>query len=407
MRKVSPLTRTLACLLAFALAHFACGPQAWALVLPVRAVSAPVGGNAAAVANGSSLVNSASPMLLLPQSGLAGGLSAPAITPSPLPSSIPSAVAPVAAPAIGASQAVASQDRSLAPITSGANSAIKSAPLTERAASKAANIVSEVTRFFGGKSAETPPVAPGMIAAGKPSATHGPNLAPAAAGLSSLQPPTRPTLPSSESRTQKGGALIDFVFSAAVCALFGWGAYGAWGMVAHPSLPAHIPGLASSLRMGEHWLVFSSAWGLLNAIGVVVCLKLYCALGPSWEESWKTGEAPALRLKDLLTVFPLMALIEELIFRLGMMWLGAHLLFRLTPLGMEGSMLTSMVVSSAIFAWVHEYGPKLPRFIASMLFSYLLLTQGLWVAAGAHYFSNAIIVILSRFPRWVNETKTK
>ncbi len=212
MKSHSRPMRMIATLLAFALIHGAVAPQAWAQVVSIGAVSAPVGGTAAAAAGGvSSTVNPAAPSLALSNAGLTGSLSAASFAPAPLQTPIAAAAAAgsvgsaAAAPAAFSAQARA-VPAALTPAAAAASkesapgrgdfAAVKAAaseagpvtlqagPRTGRIASKAASIISGVRAFFGGKSVESVPAAKEAVAIGGAalSAPHASDLEPSTNG---------------------------------------------------------------------------------------------------------------------------------------------------------------------------------------------------------------------------------
>lgn len=251
MKTNSRPMRITATLLALALIHGAFAPEAWAQVVSIGAVSAPVGGSAAAAAGSvSSPVNSAAPSLSLSNAGLTATFSAPAIAPAPAhaalavnaavtgmaaapaafsarTSAVPAALAPSAVAAskesapktgeVSAAQAPASET---APVT------LQAGPRTGRIASKAASIISGVRAFFGGKQVETVPAAKEAIVSGQLSAAHASELEPAPgaeSGTPSVRPqstvnePPAPQQPNEPGKKGKGW----FGLGATVAALIG------------------------------------------------------------------------------------------------------------------------------------------------------------------------------------------
>ena len=248
MKTHSRPTRIIATLLSIALVHGAVAPEAWAQVVPVGAVSAPVGGSAAAVVGGvSAAANTPAPSFSLPTGGLAGSLSAPAMAPAltQAPFAAPAAAAvPVspaapsfradAAPAALAPSAVSlAAAKESAPKTGDAASsaktpasetapvALQSGPRTGRIASKAASIISGVRAFFGGKSVENVPAGKDAIVSGKLSAAHASDLEPSTGGAPTLQTqpnePPSPQQPNEPGKKGKGW----FGLGATVAALIG------------------------------------------------------------------------------------------------------------------------------------------------------------------------------------------
>lgn len=202
MKTPSRPMRLIASILAFALVHGAFAPQAWAQVVAIGAVSAPVGGSAAAAATGfSATANSFTPALSASNAGLAGSFSAPAIAPAPLQTSaVDAAVAPsaLAAPSADAARSAAAAaaltpaavsiaaSKAESPKTDAVSAAAETGPIalqgglrTGRIANKAAAIISGVRAFFGGKSAETVPAASEALVSGKLSAARASDLEPA------------------------------------------------------------------------------------------------------------------------------------------------------------------------------------------------------------------------------------
>ena len=211
MKTHSRPMRVIATVLALALVHSAFSPQAWAQIVSVGAVNAPVGGGAAASAGTlATPANSAMPFLSLSNASLTVGLSvqsAPSITPTSLPltsavnasaltpnvsaSQASSALAPVSGlsaaaketdaktegiPAAAKTQAAETTTSENAPIT------LQGGLRTGRIANKAASIISGVRAFFGGKSVESVPAAQEAIVSGKLSAAHASDLEPSTGG---------------------------------------------------------------------------------------------------------------------------------------------------------------------------------------------------------------------------------
>lgn len=192
MRQPSRPVRAVASFLALALVHSAFAPEAWSQVVSVGAVSAPVGGSAAAAAatNTSAVSFSGGSALTIPAAGLNASF-APALTPAPAlaPSAAfaPSAaVVPFAAAELGEhaerSAAQASAVSALSATPAAAASASKSddakpaltpaavpaqsaeAPVaagakTRTIASRANAIIAGVRKLFSGKNAEAVPAA--------------------------------------------------------------------------------------------------------------------------------------------------------------------------------------------------------------------------------------------------------
>jgi len=245
MRKASLPMRAVAAFLAFALVHVSFGSQAWAQVVSVGAVSAPVGGSAAAAVNQfSSPANAITPSFSMPTAGLAGSFAAPSIAPSPLAlSAVASpaanvsliAAAPVAVPLALTPAAISvAASKETAPKSDAAAAeapAAKSAPIsleaglsTGRVANKAAAIISGVRAFFGGKSVQTVPAGSETLVSGKLSAAHASDLEPSterqtltpqSGGVN--EPPAPPSQPNQPAPKGKGW----FGLGAIVAALIG------------------------------------------------------------------------------------------------------------------------------------------------------------------------------------------
>lgn len=216
MKTHSRPMRMIATLLAFALVHGAVAPQAWAQVVSIGAVNAPVGGGAGAAAgNASSPINAAAPSFTFSNAGLTGSLSAASFAPAPLQTPLAAAVgsvqsAPVAPAAAAAFSARAAVPAALTPAAAASVAASKESapnpgdvaaaakaaaaetgpvtlqagPRTGRIASKAASIISGVRAFFGGKSVENVPAAKEAVAIGATplSAPHVSELEPSTSG---------------------------------------------------------------------------------------------------------------------------------------------------------------------------------------------------------------------------------
>lgn len=246
MKTPSRPMRMIASLLAFALVHGAFAPQAWAEVVSIGAMNAPVGGSAAAAAtNVPGTANSFNPAMTLSNSGLTSTLSAPAIAPAPLLSAVPSALAAQASavPSANATRSAAvptaltptavsiAASKGEAPKGDLVPAAAKTAasetgPITlqtglrvGRVASKAASIISGVRAFFGGKSVETVPAASKAIVSGKRSAGHASDLEPSngtptlnpQSGVAANEPPSpqKPQEPGSKGKNWFGlGATV-------------------------------------------------------------------------------------------------------------------------------------------------------------------------------------------------------
>lgn len=262
MKKNSRPMRVIAALLAMALVHVSFGTQAWAQVVKVGAVAAPVGGMAAAAANtvmpmaaGFSPAASAASLSVTP------GLSAPFAAPAALISAAPAAAAASAAGSVSRSIA-ASVPQALVP-AAGVSAASKEAPAsktaavsaaaapvvpaaaasaaapvaleagvrTGRVASKAASIISGVRAFFGSKSAQNVPAASAPAAAegaasesavaAKLSAPHASDLEPSTDGA--LTPKSAAAEPPAPQQPEpgKGKAKGWFGLGATVAALIG------------------------------------------------------------------------------------------------------------------------------------------------------------------------------------------
>lgn len=207
MTKTNRLTRALASILAVALIHTSVPTRAFAQVVSVGAVGAPVGGASAASVNAIPTANAATLSLPTPGAALTGTFAAPSAGPA-INSFSPVAAAPALAPSALAVQALgtpaaAEQARAqAAPIAltpaaitpaavkgdSDPNSlssfaaepakvAAKSG-LVSAASSRAASIVAGVRAAFGGKSVQNVPNAPEALVAGKTSAAHATDLEP-------------------------------------------------------------------------------------------------------------------------------------------------------------------------------------------------------------------------------------
>lgn len=213
MKTNSRPTRMIATLLSFALIHGAFAPQAWAQVVSIGAVSAPVGGGAAAAGSVTSPMNAAAPSLSLSNAGLTGSLSAASFAPAPLQTplaaaaaasvqsaaaapaafaaqsrAVPAALTPAAAASVAASKESAPSHGDVAAAAKAAASetgpvTLQAGPRTGRIASKAASIISGVRAFFGGKSVENVPAAKEAvaIAGASLSAPHASELEPSTA----------------------------------------------------------------------------------------------------------------------------------------------------------------------------------------------------------------------------------
>jgi MFS family permease len=245
--------RVIASVLALALIHGAFAPQAWAQVVSIGAMNAPVGGSAAAAAtNVPGTANSFSPAMTLSNSGLTSTLSAPAIAPAPLRSAVPSALAAqasaapsanttrfAAAPAALTPTAVSiAAAKDAAPKADGVPAAGKAAssetgPITlsaglrtGRVANKASAIISGVRAFFGGKSVEAVPAAKEAIVSGTLSAAHASELEPSPAANAENSQTLRPAAvnepPAPEQPKQPGSKGKGwFGLGATVAALIG------------------------------------------------------------------------------------------------------------------------------------------------------------------------------------------
>ncbi len=198
MRKVSRTLRTLAVFLAAALIHVSFGPQAWAQVVSVGAVSAPVGGSAAAAVDRfSSPLNSAAAALSVSNVGLSGSLSAPGVAPTSSPKTSAASVTPsalAAKPSVIArvSPFPEAAATALGSASSAVEAPIESGPLTARAASRAVILVADVERFFAGKWAEAVPAVSQVVISGKFSAAHVSNLESGFAAETGGDPTLRP-----------------------------------------------------------------------------------------------------------------------------------------------------------------------------------------------------------------------
>lgn len=253
--------RVIASVLAFALIHGTFAPQAWAQVVSIGAMNAPVGGSAAAAAtNVSATANSFNPAIT--PSGLTNSLSAPAIAPAPLISAMPAAAAvtpsalaskPSAVASVDATRAASVVPAALTAVSIAASAAAKgeapkvdvvpaaaktaaseTGPITlqaglrtGRVASKAAAIISGVRAFFGGKSVETVPAAKEALVSGKLSAAHASELEPSPAndGNSPTLRPAAANEPPAPQQPQEPGSKAKgkgwFGLGAIVAALIG------------------------------------------------------------------------------------------------------------------------------------------------------------------------------------------
>ncbi|MCR4295065.1 MAG: hypothetical protein NUW21_05990, partial [Elusimicrobia bacterium] len=255
MKTHSRPMRVIATLLAFALVHGAVAPQAWAQVVSIGAVNAPVGGTAAAAAgNAASPMSASAPSLSFSNAGLTGSLSAASFAPAPVQTPVAAAVS-FNAPAAAAPAAFSAQARAVpaaltpagtsiaaskesAPNAGPASAAAKAAapeagpvtlqagPRTGRIASKAAAIISGVRAFFGGKSVENVPAAKEAvaIAGANLSAPHASELEPSTADSARLRSdvqsePPAPAQPTEPGKKGKGKGW--FGLGAAVAALIG------------------------------------------------------------------------------------------------------------------------------------------------------------------------------------------
>lgn len=251
MKTHSRPVRMIATLLALALIHGAFAPEAWAQVVSIGAVSAPVGGSAAAAAGSvASPANAVSPALSLSNAGLTGTFAAPAIAPAPTQApiavnaaasfsaavvpganavrslAVPAALTPAAASVAAAKEAVPSAGAASAAAKTPASETgpvtLESGPRTGRIASKAASIISGVRAFFGGKSVENVPAAKEAIVSGKLSAAHASDLEPSTGGTPTIRPsavnePPAPQQPNEPGKKGKGW----FGLGAVVAALIG------------------------------------------------------------------------------------------------------------------------------------------------------------------------------------------
>lgn len=191
---------------------------------------------------------------------------------------------------------------------------------------------------------------------------------------------------------QRGGARLSLL--AGIASLVGVAlmACQSWGAVAWIPLPEAIPAW-SQLVFGAWGWSAGWHWAWLALSGTVISVGISKLLG--YDQSKDLGKTPNLRMSHLLFLLPYMAYLEELIFRVGLLMVLAKLLFWLTPLGAASAMIVSALLTSAKFAAAHGYGPKLPRFVTGLIFSYLFLTGGFMLAGLVHYLHNAILVVLS------------
>lgn len=147
--------------------------------------------------------------------------------------------------------------------------------------------------------------------------------------------------------------------------------------------------LLTTTHVTGSWLAQALPWALVN-----VGLTFISLLNKERYHKFFSpiNDIPPLVLYPLL---PLMAWLEELIFRLGLMGGTLWLLTGMLSTPMLPATLLASVFSSIIFARVHGYGPSMPRFIGGMLFGYVALTQGYLMASLVHTLSNAILITLS------------
>ncbi|MDP3543070.1 MAG: hypothetical protein Q8T11_11450 [Elusimicrobiota bacterium] len=275
MKTNSRPMRMLATLLSFALIHGAFAPQAWARVVSIGAVNAPVGGGAAAAAGSvTSPMNAAAPSLSLSNAGLTGSLSAASFAPAPLQTpiaaaaaaasvqsaaaapaafsvqarAVPSALTPAAAASVAASKESAPSRGDVAAAAKAAASesgpiTLQAGPRTGRIATKAASIISGVRAFFGGKSVENVPAAVNSaaeptvaIAGASLSAPHASELEPSTADSarprsnvqSEVPAPQQPTEPGKKGKGWFGlGAIVAALIGGMLVMQLGLEAQGA------------------------------------------------------------------------------------------------------------------------------------------------------------------------------------
>lgn len=250
MKTNSRPMRITATLLALALIHGAFAPEAWAQVVSIGAVSAPVGGSAPAAAGSvSSPVNSAAPSMSLSNAGLTAAFSAPAIAPAPAHAalavdaaltgaapaafsaqarSVPAALTPAAAASVAASKESAPKTGEVsaaqAPASETAPVTLQAGPRTGRIASKAASIISGVRAFFGGKSVENVPAAKEAvaIAGASLSAPHASELEPSTSDSARPRSNVQSEVPAPQQPTEPGKKAKGwFGLGATVAALIG------------------------------------------------------------------------------------------------------------------------------------------------------------------------------------------
>jgi hypothetical protein len=189
---------------------------------------------------------------------------------------------------------------------------------------------------------------------------------------------------------RRGGVVVGALLSVGGIAALGYMTWKSLAAVTFAALPSVMPGFGdiwggtAGLASAWDWAWISVA--LSSAAFVVSKLLGYRSRG------W----APDFRLKHLIVFLPTMAYAEELFFRVVLMLGGAKLIAAHTALSAEGSMMIAALVSSVIFAAAHGYGPKLPRILSGLLYSYLLLTGGFLLAGLAHYLHNAILIVWER-----------
>lgn len=197
--------------------------------------------------------------------------------------------------------------------------------------------------------------------------------------------------PAKSPTRQQGGALLGNIIGAGGIVGLGIMAWNAWDAVSFTALPAALPSWWDLMTMGPNWAL-SWHWAAISIVTSFSSAVVSKLIGDR-----RNGESPDFKLRHLLFLFPIAALIEELIFRALLMFPLAALLLQLTPLGATAAMVIAAAASSAIFAGAHGYGAMLPRLLAGLIFSYAFLTGGLLFAAAVHFLDNALVIAWVRF----------
>lgn len=260
--------RALAAILAFALVHVSFGSQAWAQVVGVGAVNAPVGGSAAASAHHFSSPTNAvavAASVSLSHAGLTGSLPAASLPPAAVPT--PSPVAAVAAVPTPTAVAVAASKGEV-PETGAVE--LQAGPRTGRIAGRTAAVIAGVRAFFGGKAAESvPAAADAVVAVSAPlAAAHPLDLTPteddgaphAQSGGGKNEPPAPPTAPD-DGGADKGwfglGRSAVFFIGALVVAQIGVEALGS-------TMPALVQKTFGDFTVVAQLGIFSSIAGIIG-----------------------------------------------------------------------------------------------------------------------------------------------